>query len=248
MKLDKTLKDLVFIHDQEPLHEYVHTHYNFKKHLTKNKTMFSLLKSKRPDRPLIVCHSDTVHKDPVSETHISDSQELSSPQGIGGDDRAGIWHMLRLLKKRLDVNYLICSDEEIGGVGASYFAEYASRENLTYPFIIELDRKGTNDAVFYSCGNEEFKKVIEKTNYFKEAFGSFSDISIICPELNVAGVNLSTGVDFCHTPQEVIYLSKLEEINYQIHLLILSLMSEGKFFDFQEETYDFLDFFWRERN
>jgi hypothetical protein len=72
-------------------------------------------------------------------------------------------------------------------------------------FIIELDRRGTNDCVFYDCANEKFVEYISSFG-FTEAFGTFSDICEICPVWGVAGVNLSVGYQNEHSYGELLYI------------------------------------------
>ena len=61
-------------------------------------------------------------------------------------------------------------------------------------YIIQLDRRSSNDCVFYDCDNKEFTKYVESFG-FLEGIGSFSDISVICLSWGIAGVNLSVGYD-----------------------------------------------------
>ena len=74
-------------------------------------------------------------------------------------------------------------------------------EDLKY--IIELDRQGTNDCVFYNCSNEEFTNYIEQFGFITD-WGTFSDISDICPMWEIAGVNLSIGYKNEHTQVETL--------------------------------------------
>ena len=70
-------------------------------------------------------------------------------------------------------------------------------------YIVELDRKGENDAVYYGCDNRAFREYVAEFG-FREAFGSFSDISILAPHLKTAAVNLSTGYYNAHRNHELI--------------------------------------------
>ena len=79
----------------------------------------------------------------------------------------------------------------------------------TLKLIIEIDRRGSNDAVFYQCANLDFEKYIAGKG-FKTAQGSFSDISLIAPELGIAAVNLSCGYYAAHTQHEYIIRAELE--------------------------------------
>lgn len=73
-----------------------------------------------------------------------------------------------------------------------------------------MNRYATNDAVYYSCANTNSEKYITDKG-FKTAQGSFSDISLIAPELGVAAVNLSSGYYAAHTLHEYINRKKLDE-------------------------------------
>ena len=70
------------------------------------------------DTPLLlVAHLDTVHRETVKEIYKVGGA-WSSPQGIGGDDRCGIYMILSLLEKLPFKPYvLFATDEEIGCVG-----------------------------------------------------------------------------------------------------------------------------------
>lgn len=66
-----------------------------------------------------------------------------------------------------------------------------------------MDRRGNNDAVFYDCDNPEFADFVCAFG-FKEAMGSFSDISVVAPYLKTAAVNISAGYYNEHRLYEVI--------------------------------------------
>ena len=67
--------------------------------------------------------------------------------------------------------------------------------------IFQLDRRGSDECVFYDCDNPDFIKYVESFG-FKEAYGSFSDISIIAPAWGVAAANLSVGYYLEHSNAE----------------------------------------------
>jgi len=153
---------------------------------------------------LLVAHMDTVHKQLPTKT-IEINGRISSPQGIGGDDRCGIFIIMNIIQK-LHCSVVLCEDEEVGGVGARKFAGSPFVHQLDVNYMIEFDRMNANDAVFYSCDNEEFTNFVTDFTGFKEAYGSFSDISIIAPVAKIAAVNLSCGYYRAHTTDEyVIY-------------------------------------------
>lgn len=174
---------------------------------------------------LLVAHMDTVHKVQCN-TIINKDGKLSSPQGIGGDDRCGVFIIMNLVKE-LNCSVLLCEDEEKGGIGANKFAEAKYEEtdengnkvtkkyieNLGVNYMIEFDRRGNSDAVFYSCDNKEFIDFVEDVSSFKFAYGSFSDISVLMPIAKLSGVNLSCGYYGAHHPTEfVVYDEMMDTI------------------------------------
>ena len=76
-------------------------------------------------------------------------------------------------------------------------------------FIIELDRKGKDEAVYYSCYCPELEDYITSKGFHTD-IGSYSDIVDIAPVLGVAAVNLSCGYYNAHTQHEYIVLPELE--------------------------------------
>lgn len=156
---------------------------------------------------LLVAHMDTVHKQPVVHICYSeDRQMMMSPEGIGGDDRCGVYMIMEIIKQAR-CHILFTEDEEIGCVGARDFAKSKLRPQVNY--IVEVDRRGSNDAVFYQCDNPEFAEFVCCFG-FEEARGSFSDISVIAPPLGVAAVNISAGYYNEHSRHEYISLEAVE--------------------------------------
>lgn len=172
------------------------------------KSKYILVRGEAP--VMLLAHLDTVHKEPVK--HICRTENgniLMSPQGIGGDDRCGVYALTAVYEQSQVKPWLLFTcDEEIGGVGAEAFcakhkAGKTPKELDEMKLLIEIDRKGRNDAVFYDCDNPEFEKYITGKG-FETEWGSFSDISYVAPELGVAAVNLSSGYYSAHTQHEYI--------------------------------------------
>lgn len=160
---------------------------------------------------LLVAHMDTVHKQlPENIVYQDKGNKVSSPTGIGGDDRCGIYMILEVIK-RYNCSVLFCEDEEIGGIGAEKFIDSKVSNGLKFNYIIEFDRKGSNDAVFYNCDNDDFEEFITK-EFFKTAYGTFSDISFIAPALGCAAVNLSCGYYNAHTTSEYVVMSEMRKV------------------------------------
>lgn len=156
----------------------------------------------------VVAHLDTVfHFPPEQFFHDTNKNVFWSPEGAGFDDRAGVYAIIKLLQKGLRPTVIFTCGEEKGGIGAK---ELAARADLkpSLDFLIELDRQGANEAVYYQCGNTEFMNYIESFGFVHE-IGTFSDISILCPAWKICGVNLSVGYVNEHTYGEHLYFDHL---------------------------------------
>lgn len=156
---------------------------------------------------MLVAHLDTVHRELPYHIYFDKEQDVMwSPEGIGGDDRCGVYSILKILE-----NYkpyvLFLEDEEIGCVGATKATKVLDMPDIN--FIIELDRKGINDCVFYDCGNKDFQKYIESFG-FKTKDGSFSDIVELSDAWDIASVNLSIGYFNEHTFSETIHTKLMQ--------------------------------------
>ena len=69
---------------------------------------------------MLLAHMDTVFNSPPELIiYDEDKNIITSPQGLGGDDRCGIFSIVSLLKAGYRPFLLFTEDEEIGGVGAS---------------------------------------------------------------------------------------------------------------------------------
>jgi hypothetical protein len=166
---------------------------------------------------LLVAHVDTVHKALPKVEHDKEKNVLWSETGLGADDRAGVAAILEIIDQGYRPHILLCNGEESGGIGAKL-----ASKNLKAPSvncIIELDRQGAEDSVYYDCDNEDFEKYINSFG-FKTAFGSFSDISFLCPEWGIAGVNLSIGYYGAHTSAEYLKINEWQNtVNKVIEIL-----------------------------
>jgi hypothetical protein len=95
--------------------------------------------------------------------------------------------------------------EESGGSGAR-----AACKTLSTPpvrALIQLDRQGAHDAVFYDGKPGALLDYVAQWG-FSLASGSFTDISLLAPAWELAGVNLSVGYYRQHTQAE--YLSLVD--------------------------------------
>ena len=176
---------------------------------------------------LLVAHMDTVHKELPRIIELNNGK-ISSPQGIGGDDRCGIYMISKIIEKH-HCSVLFTEDEEIGGVGADKFVHHSCLNGLEFNYAIELDRRGKNDAVFYECDNPEFEDFITEDGDWKTDFGSYSDICDVAPALGCAAVNLSCGYYNAHTKNEYVVFSEMEANIKKVCKLIERTTENDKF-------------------
>jgi hypothetical protein len=157
----------------------------------------------RTDKVLLVSHYDTVWDAAKIKLETWGTMLVSahSKRGIGADDRAGIAALWRL--RDSGHSLLIVPDEEVGCIGSQAVVAHHRHLLTDERFAIQFDRRGARDLVYYSCANPKFKRFMASNMPgYSEAIGSVSDISVLCPALGIAGVNISIGFEHEHTASE----------------------------------------------
>lgn len=204
---------------------------------------------KGEDHVCLTAHMDTtpnveygkrkVVKDFYEKTTKDGKHIISSPEGIGGDDRCGVYMILKILETTtLRPSIVFCEDEEIGCVGSEKFSKSKFINDLEdMYFIIELDRRGSKDIVFYDDDNEEFHKFVKEVTNYNIEIGSCSDISNICPECKRSGVNLSCGYYNEHHYYEYVILEEMENTLNTTIKLINEGLKKQKTYEYKEKYY-----------
>ena len=168
----------------------------------------------------LLAHLDTVFETPPEEIFYDKTKNVMwSPEGLGADDRAGVYSIVQIIKKGFRPTVIFTMDEEMGALGASELVRRFPKAPTELKYVIELDRRNSLDCVFYDCYNPKFEEYVESFG-FVTAFGSFTDISVICPNWEIAGVNLSIGYRDEHTYQERLYIGHMNAtINKVVKML-----------------------------
>ena len=168
----------------------------------------------------LVAHMDTVFKTPVVDLYYDRQKNvLWSPQGLGADDRAGVFAIVKILQAGHRPSVILTTDEERGGLGACALAKAGPCPIPNLKYMIELDRRGINDCVFYDCYCPSFVKYVEGFGFY-EKYGSFSDISFLMDEWKTCGVNLSIGYEDEHSYSETLHVGPMmSTINKVIKML-----------------------------
>lgn len=160
----------------------------------------------------LVAHADTVFQKPPDEIFYDQKQKViwGGSNGLGADDRAGIFAILEIINRGYCPHVIITTDEELGSIGARTLITEVKEPFAEIKYFIELDRRGRDDCVFYQCDNKEFSDYISSFGFIEKT-GTFSDISEICPAWRIAGVNLSIGYVDEHTYSERLYVNYMYE-------------------------------------
>lgn len=162
----------------------------------------------------LVAHADTVFKIPPALDNFfydQDRDVIWNPDGMGADDRAGVFAIIQILRKyKLKPHVIITTGEESGCIGAGKLIAHMVSFKEDLKFMIQLDRRNRKDSVYYDCDNQEFEKFINKFG-FKTEWGTFTDISVLGPVWGVAAVNLSIGYEDEHHEIERLHVDWMYE-------------------------------------
>lgn len=171
---------------------------------------------------------DTVHIDmprEVIEEEFVDGTHISSQQGIGGDDRAGVYAILKIIERLSKFEYLFpkyilfTNFEEVGLFGSKKFVK-DYMDKLEVGYIYEFD--ATGDRVVFPKGmkNNKFKDYILK--YFTYGGTGYPcDIDELMMGFNAAAVNIGVGYENFHKINEYV---NVDMLNSQILRTTISLI------------------------
>ena len=190
----------------------------------------------------LVVHADTYHETPYTYKYEGQTRIITpksvrdksvyfdpvhgvywSPDGLGADDRAGVYAAFTLFAKLHGTDaqpvVILTDGEESGGSGAAE-AAWKSHFLRECAYLIELDRRGTNDSVYYNDEPQDFRKHIAQYG-FRSTIGSFSDISILAPSWSLCAVNLSVGFFDEHSRTEILHqwslFKTISKVNQILH-------------------------------
>lgn len=167
-------------------------------------------KGKSKFYPCVVAHMDTVHTI-CNMTVVYDKKNkiLSSPTGIGGDDKCGIYSCFYLLKTLPAIKIVFFSREETGCKGSNYI-DLEFFQDCRY--ILQLDRQNASDFIDKYCGDKTISHNfasevgdIKKKYKFKSATGTVTDcMTLWNRKVGLSCVNISSGYYEPHTINEYI--------------------------------------------
>lgn len=239
---------------REGVHNLVkHTLSNYGYRILEGSTWVCGLSNTNKPKPFVCSHYDTVNDNNLNPSiddidYNSSNIRLSRNANpklrcLGGDDRAGIYIMLNLIKSGIDCHFGAFDLEETGAVGSRSFASSFPSELVdNVSAFIGLDRKGNNEFVTYN-ENVELNKLVISVSGFGLRFGSFSDVSVLSSISNVANVNMCVGYHNAHSRQEYIDVRSTNNIIGIIGKIVSELNKSDKIYYYNERQsrYSFFD-------
>lgn len=163
--------------------------------------------------PVVVAHLDQVQNDhsrdfqalQAGEIIIGYSPKSRAQQGLGADDKNGVWIALQCLLKYDCIKIALFVSEEIGCVGSSG-ANMSFFEDAR--FVLQCDRRGAHDLIttagWTDLCSPDFVKAIQPELFgYKEAEGMLTDVLTLKENgLAVSCINMSCGYYEPHTDVE----------------------------------------------
>lgn len=163
--------------------------------------------------PCVVAHVDqvqTLHSDDFEAVETNDiifgwSRKNKRKEGLGADDKNGVWVALKCLLKYDAIKAAFFVGEEIGCIGSSA-ADMDFFKDCR--FVLQCDRRGYNDLITEaSCCelcSKDFVNAIHASWFgYSEAHGMMTDVMTLKENgLEVSCVNISCGYYEPHTDDE----------------------------------------------
>lgn len=163
--------------------------------------------------PCIVAHVDqvqTLHSDDFEAVETNDiifgwSRKNKRKEGLGADDKNGVWVALKCLLKYDAIKAAFFVGEEIGCIGSNA-ADMGFFKDCR--FVLQCDRRGYNDLITEAsccelCSKDFVNAVHASWFGYSEAHGMVTDVMTLKENgLEVSCVNISCGYYEPHTDDE----------------------------------------------
>lgn len=140
---------------------------------------------------------------------------------LGGDDKNGVWIILKMLEKGYKFDFIISEGEEVGCVGIKKVEPFLPLS--TAEICLVLDRKGHGD-ILNKGGTTNYCDALATNlkNYLQNGYqvttGTVSDTQTICRFIE--SVNMSVAYYNPHLSSEYTDFTRLEEIASDIEYVL----------------------------
>lgn len=181
--------------------------------------------------PVVVAHLDQVQKHHSKDFKAVVTEDIVfgySPsekeyQGLGADDKNGLWIALKCLETFDVIKVAFFVGEEIGCVGSSkcnmeFFADAR--------FVVEPDRRGGSDLITsisgYDIASDAFLNAFDYESFgYKKTSGLMTDVLELTERgVGVACINMSCGYYNPHSDEEFTVISDLLNALYLVEHII----------------------------
>ena len=191
-----------------------------------------ITKGKADTYPCLCAHMDQVqrHHAPDFEVYRSEdilfgySKQNKAYQGLGADDKNGIWVCLKCLERYDALKVAFFVEEEAGCVG-SQKAVMSFFDDCRY--VLQIDRKNGGDFISTIGGwtplcSREFIEAVQPLEFgYHEEAGLMTDVEALKENgLKVSAANISCGYYNPHTDTEFTLYSELEHCLHFVEHII----------------------------
>ena len=185
--------------------------------------------------PTLVCHLDQVQTIHSEDFEVKEengilygwSEQNQQREGLGADDKNGIWICLRCLEECPRLKVFMAIGEEKGCIG-SHHADMSFFTDSLY--VLEPDCKGGvemhTNLKEIPCASEEFIDALDlEANGYTLTDGKGSDIfALTVNSIGVSCANIPAGYHNPHKDDEYTVIAELEHtLKYMLHFVITVL-------------------------
>lgn len=211
-----------------------------------------ITKGKADTYPCLCAHMDQVQRHHAPDFAVYQAEDMlfgyskqyKEHQGLGADDKNGIWVCLKCLEKYDALKVAFFVEEEAGCVG-SQKAVMSFFDDCRY--VLQIDRKNGGDLIttiggWMSLCSKEFVEAVQPMKFgYHEEYGLMTDIEALKENgLRVSAVNISCGYYNPHTDTEFTLYSELENCLHFVEHIIETCQDvyPHELDDYEFEEYD----------
>jgi putative aminopeptidase FrvX len=182
--------------------------------------------------PTLACHLDQVQRLHSDDFEVREedgtlygwSEQNQLREGLGADDKNGIWVCLRCLEECPRLKVFMAVGEEKGCIGSNRADMSFFKDSL---YVLEPDCKGGTEIHTnlrgIPCASLEFEKTLQVEQHgYVITEGKGSDIlALTLNNIGVSCANIPAGYYMPHKDDEYTVMSEIEHtLNYISHLLM----------------------------
>jgi hypothetical protein len=220
-----TLYDLLVLRTHEQVMAYIKSKVDVTRWIVLESDLYSVFMPRniKDRKPALCAHTDVVQQVRRRNDLGIKKQILFNKQkntGLGADDRAGIYVLLKTMISNPD-DFIFCffDLEESAGQGSQSFGGECIQNHTS--LWVGFDRNGDSDIATYNYDNKDLIKSIDNNLFpgYESAMGSFTDVATLAQNTQIACINFSVGFYKEHTSGETLSLVGLNKVFSVIPIL-----------------------------